>query len=151
MSEKDPYRIYITHLFQPNEDYQRVIEYLESRDNFFYLNSSDIDRMPTEGGSEAIKEEFRKQIEPAEVFIMPVAIFDANPDLARFQMGVAKASKKPILAIQSFGGTVAIQKELLDSCDDIIEWNDRTMISAIKRLGRNEDTAEWEVIEFNLD
>jgi len=151
VSEKDPYRIYITHLFQPNDDYQRVIEYLETRENFFYSNSSDIDNMPTEGGSEAIKDEFRTQIEPAEVFIMPVAIFDANPDLARFQMGVAKASGKPILAIQSFGETVTIQKELVDSCDDIIEWNDRTLIRAIKRLGRNEDTAQWEVIEFTLD
>ena len=80
MSENDPYRIYIAHLFQSNEDYQRVIEYLETRENFFYLNSSNPDGMPSAGGSEAIKEELRKQIEPAEVFIMPVATFDANPD-----------------------------------------------------------------------
>ena len=151
MPENDPYRIYITHLFQDNEDYQRVIEYLESRENFFYLNSSNPEGMPADGGSDAIKEAYRDQIAPAEVVIMPVAIFDANPDLVRFQMGVAKATRKPILAIQSFGETVAIQKEVIDSSDDVIEWNDRTLISAIKLLGRNEETAQWEVIDFKLD
>jgi nucleoside 2-deoxyribosyltransferase len=143
--------VYVTHLFQPNDDYQRVFEYLEGRDNFFYLNSSNLEEMPTSGGQDAIKEVLRKQIEPAEVVIMPIAIFDANPDLTRFQLAVAKASKKPILAIKAFGETVVISKEIIDSCDDLIDWNDRTMISAIKKLSRDEDTAQWEVIEFDLD
>lgn len=151
MSENDPYRVYVTHLFQANEDYQRVFEYLESRENFFYSNSSNIESMPATGGSEAIKEELREQIKPAEVVIMPIAIFDANPDLVRFQMDVAQAFKKPLLAVKAFGETVAIQKEVVERCDDIIEWNDRTLISAIKKLGRNEDTAQWEVIDFDLD
>lgn len=151
MSEKNPYRVFVTHLFQPSEDYQRVFEYLESRDNFFYLNSSNIEQMPPTGGSEAIKEVLREQIKPAEVVIMPIAVYDANPDLVGFQMDVAQAFKKPILAINSFGETVAIQKDIVDRCDDIIDWNDRALISAIKKLGRGEDTAEWEVIEFDLD
>jgi hypothetical protein len=33
----------------------------------------------------------------------------------------------------------------------VIEWNERTIISAIKRLSRNEETAQWETIDFNLD
>ena len=123
MSEKNPYRVFVTHLFQPNDDYQRVFEYLEGRDNFFYTNSSNIEEMPSSGGAEAIKDVLREQIKPAEVVIMPIAIFDANPDLVRFQMDCAHAFNKPILAIKSFGETVAIQKEVVDRCDDIIDWN----------------------------
>lgn len=151
MSEDNPYRIFVTHLFQPNEDYQRVFEYLESRENFFYANSSNIEKMPAAGGTEAIKEELREQIKPAEVVVMPIPIFELNPDLVRFQMDVAQAFKKPLLAVKSFGETVAINKEIIDRCDDIIEWNDRTLINAIKKLGRGEDTSQWEVIEFTLD
>ncbi len=151
MSEKDPYRVFVTHIFQDDEDYQRVFEYLESRDQFFYLNSSDLTEMPATGGLEAMKEELRNQIKPAEVVIMPVTIFEANPDLVRFQMDVAEAFGKPIIGVKSFGDTVAIQKEIIDRCADIIEWNERTMIEAIKRLGRNEETAQWEVIDFDLD
>ena len=151
MSEENPYRIFVTHLFQPNEDYQRVFEYLESRDNFFYSNSSNVDNMPSDGGSEAIKEELRNQIKPAEVVIVPIPVFELNASLVRFQMDCAQAFNKPLLAIKAFGETVAINKEILDRCDDIIEWNDRALINAIKKLGRGEDTAQWEVIEFTLD
>ena len=151
MSETNPYRIYVTHLFQPSEDFQRVFEYLESRDNFFYTNSADIAAMPSSGGAEAVKDVLREQIKPAEVVIMPIAIFDANPDLVRFQLDFAQASNKPLLAIKAFGETVAIQKEVVDRCDDIVDWNDRALISAIKKLGRGEDTAQWEVIDFDMD
>jgi len=151
VSEENPYRVFVTHVFQDDEDYQRVFEYLESRDQFFYLTSSDLAKMPESGGLEAMKAELREQIKPAEVVIMPITTFETNPDLVRFQMDVAEAFAKPILGVKSFGDTVAIQKELIDRCADIIEWNERTMIEAIKRLGRNEETAQWEVIDFDLD
>jgi hypothetical protein len=151
VSEKDPYRVFVTHIFQNDEDYQRVFEYLESRDKFFYLNSSDLAKMPADGSLEAMKEELRNQIRPAEVVIMPVPIYEKNTDLVRFQMDVAEAFGKPIIALKSFGDTVAIQKKIIDRCADIIEWNARTMIEAIKRYGRNEETAQWEVIDFDLD
>jgi len=151
VSEKDPYRVFVTHLFQPSEDYQRVFEYLESRENFFYVNSSNPDGMPSAGGSEGIKQTLREQIKPAEVVILPVALFDANPDLVRFQMDVAQAFSKPILAVKAFGETVAIPQEVVERCDDVIDWNDRNLINAIKKLGRNEETAQWEVIDFDLD
>ena len=151
MSESDPIRLFVMHYFQEDEDYQRVFEYLESREKFFYINSAAPDQLPTESGSEAIKEELRRQIEPAEVLIIPVTVFEQNRDLVEFQMDVAQASNKPILGIQSFGGTVAIQKEVLSRAADIVEWNDRVITDAICRLARNEAPDQWEVIDFNLD
>ena len=56
MSESDPYRVFVTHIFQDDEDYQRVFEYLESRDQFFFFFSSDLAKMPATGGVEAMKE-----------------------------------------------------------------------------------------------
>jgi len=151
VSEKDPFRVFVTHVFQENEDYQRVFEYLESRDNFFYTNFSNPENMPSSGGGEAVKEELRNQIKDAEVVILPLAISELNPDLVGFQLDYAQASNKPILGIQSFGGTVAIDKAVLERCSDVIDWNERTIISSIKRLARNEETAHWETIDFNLD
>ena len=150
MSEQDPFRVFVVHLFQENEDYRRVFEYLESRENFFYTNYSNIEDIPA-GGAESIKDALREQMKEAEIIILPLAISELNPGLVSFQLDCAGASKKPILGIESFGGTVAINKQLLDRCDDVIEWNERTMISAIKRLARNEATDQWETIEFKLD
>jgi hypothetical protein len=151
VSEKNPFRVFVFHVFQENEDYQRVFEYLESRDNFFYMNYSNPENMPASGGTEAIKEELRNQMKDAEVVILPLAMSEVNSDLIDFQLDYAQASKKPVLGIQSFGGTVAINKLVLDRCDDVIEWNERTIISSIKKLSRDEDTALWETVEFSLD
>ena len=151
MSKSNPIRIFVAHLFKDDADYQRVFEYLESQDNFFYVNSARPDNVPGGEGIEALKEEFRQQIEPAEILILPVAIYEQNPDLVGFQMDVAQASKKPVLGIQSFGGTVAVQQALFQRADDIVEWNDRIIADTIRRLARNEDTNRWEVIDFKLD
>lgn len=151
MSEKDPIRVYVAHLFEADTDYQRVFEYLESRDKFFYVNTAEPEGMPTSGGADAIKDELRRQISPAEILVLPVATFERNPDLVRFQIDVAQAFKKPVLAIQSFGGTIAVPKEVLDRADDLVEWNDRVITDGIRRLARNENTSQWEVIDFDLD
>ena len=151
MSENDPYRVFVTHLFEENEDYQRVFEYLTSRDTFYYVACSKPENLPESGGVQALKDELISQIKPAEVVIMPVAMFELNPSLMRFQIDVGQANDKPIIGVKSFGETIAIKKEVIDFCDDIIDWNDRAIIDAIKRLGRNEDTSEWEVIDFDLD
>lgn len=150
MSEQDPFRVFVVHLFDENEDYRRVFEYLESRENFFYINFSNIEEEPA-SGAEGIRDTLRNQMENAEIVILPLAMSDLDPGLVGFQLDYAGAAKKPVLGIESFGSTVAIHKELIDRCDDVIEWNERTMISAIKRLARDEDTAQWETIDFKLD
>lgn len=151
MSESNPFRVFVAHLFEDNEDYQRVFEYLESRDNFFYTNYSAPEKIPAEGGGEAMKEELRKQMRGVEVVIVPLAMTETNPALIGFQLDFAQASNIPILGIQAFGGTVVIDKNILERCNDVIEWNERSIISGIKRLARNEETATWETIEFTLD
>ena len=151
MSENDPYRVFVTHLFEENEDYQRIFEYLTGRDTFYYVGYSKPENMPQSGGVQALKDELISQIKPAEVVIMPVAMFELNSSLMRFQVDVGQANNKPIIGVKAFGETIAITKEVIDCCDDIIDWNDRAIIDAIKRLGGGDDTSEWEVIDFDLD
>ncbi|MDJ0929208.1 MAG: hypothetical protein QNJ73_16340 [Gammaproteobacteria bacterium] len=149
MSEKDPIRVYAIHLFDEDADYSRLFEYLESRDRFFYINTAKPENMPDSGGPDAIKEELRKQINAAEIAVVPVTTYERNKELAGFQLETATAFKKPVLGISSFGGTVMMTKDFMDQCNDVVEWNDRVITDAIKKLARNEDTAQWEVIEFD--
>lgn len=151
MSESNPFRVFVTHALAEHADYLRVFEYLESRPNFFYLNCSNPAARPASADPEAIKEELRNQIAAAEIVILPVGIFASNPVLVTFQLNCAKGLKKPVIAIKSFGDTIAIQKSVLDKADEIVDWNDRAITEAIRRLARGEQTGQWEVIEFKLD
>ena len=46
VSEDNPIRVFVTHTFEESNDYLRVFEFLESVDNFFYLNVSKPDNVP---------------------------------------------------------------------------------------------------------
>lgn len=151
MSENDPIRVFVAHNFQESIDYHRVFEFLESMERFFYLNVSKPENMPGTGGMDAIKEELIKQIKECEAVIVPAMFYMEQPDLARFEMDVAEANNKPLIAIRPFGGVVETPMELAGRVKENIEWNEREIVDALKRQARSEDTSRWETIEFTLD
>ena len=151
MSEKDPIRLFVTHAFQAHEEYARIFEYLESRDNFFYNNYSDPEFDLGPGGQEAIQEEIRRQIKQAEVVLFPLGVRAVKPQLIDFELQVAQAFKKPIIAIQAFGGTVNIPKQALEAADVVVGWDDRVIIDNIRQLARGIDKSQLDVIEFDLE
>lgn len=150
MSEKNPIRIFVTHTFAENADYRRVFEYLESTPNFFYQNMSDIDALPAAGGKEAVKETLRKQIESAEAVIVLSSLYDDNRDWITYQMGVAQAHDLPIIALEQFGGVGEVPADVRARAADVVEWNERVIVDALKLQARHEDTQRWDVIEFDL-
>ena len=65
VTQKNPVRLFVCHVYHQDDDYLRVFEYLESVGNFFYLNTSTPDKRPP-GDKEAVKDDLRKQITAAE-------------------------------------------------------------------------------------
>lgn len=148
MSENNPIRVFATHTFDESDDYLRVFEFLESLDRFYYINVSKPENIPMSGGLQAIKDELIEQIKQCEaVFVLP-ALYEEKPDLVRFMMKVAEANKKNMIAIRPFGGVAETPQEIVDRCQEVIEWNDREMADALRRQARGEDTSRWEVIDF---
>jgi hypothetical protein len=151
MSEKNPFKLFVAHEFTENVEYSRVFEYLESRDNFFYLNYSDPEAVEPGSGQDAMQDAIREQIKHVEVVIIPGGMLKGSAPLVEFEMKVAQAFDKPIVLIQPFGATMSIPKEAMEAAADIVEWNDRVLTDAIRHVARGEDTAQWDVIEFDMD
>ncbi len=148
MSESNPYRVFVTHVFEETFDYLRVFEFLESDDRFYYLNQSKPENMPEVGGLDAMKDELIEQIKGAEVVVVLPAVAEAQADLVRFQLDVADANKIGIVAMKHIGGLGDIPKDVEERSKEVVEWNEREMVDAIKRAGRGEDTQRWEVVDF---
>lgn len=151
MTQDKPFRIYVAHVFSEHPGYLRVFEYLEGRPNFFYVNISNPEAKLPDANPDSARDELRKQISLAEIVVLPVEIFAKNPVLVRFQMDTARSAHKPILGIKSFGETISMPKAVFDLATEIVDWNDRTIVDAIRRLARGENTAQWETIDFKLD
>ena len=150
MSQANPIRLFVTHAWEPDDDYLRVFEYLESARNFFYRNLSAPDKRPG-GDKEAAKEELRRQIAPVEAVIALASLFDGNQDLVTFQLLYAQASQKAVVLLKPFGSQKPVPKALSDLADEVVDWDERALVDAIRRQARHEETTRWDTIEFKLD
>ncbi len=148
MSESNPIRIFVSHLFEQDPDYLRVFEFLESVDRFYYLNCSKPEDVPASGGLAAMKDEIIAQIKECEAVVVLASHYAANEDLVRYQLDVAEANDKPIIAIRPFGGMEETPAALIERAHEHVEWNEREIADALKRQARLEDTQRWDVIDF---
>ena len=149
VSQQNPVRVFVSHAFEPSDDYHRVFEYLESSHNFYYRNCSNPDFAASL--REEMKDELRKQINLAEVVIVPAALYQRHRELLDFQLNCAKAFDKPVIVLEKFGVKEKVPVQLEALGDEIIEWNERSLADAIRRQARHEDTARWDTIEFKLE
>jgi hypothetical protein len=150
MSQANPIRLFVTHVWEDNDDYLRVFEYLESSKNFFYKNYSTPDHPPT-GDKEAQREDLRRQIAPVEAVIAIPSLFLTHRDIFTFELLFAQASEKPVILMKPFGSNATHPKTITDLADEIVDWDDRALVDAIRRQARHEDTTRWDTIEFKLD
>lgn len=151
MSEQNPIRLFVSHLYAPDEAYFRVFEYLESTPNFFYANQARPDRPPRSREKEALKEDLRRQIDGAEVVVLLSSMYARDAVLIEFQALYAKACDKPVIAMEPFGTGEPVPAKLRELVDETVPWNSRDLADAIRRQARHEETTRWDTIEFKLD
>lgn len=146
----DPIRLFVSHAWAENDDYTRVFEYLEASGKFYYLNTSQPQaKQPID--KESQREELRRQIAPCEVVVVLPAVYQLAPELVLFQMNFAKAADRPIVAMENFGSTAPLPKAIKDLADEVSAWNERSLIDALRRQARHQESTRWDTIEFKLD
>lgn len=150
MSENNPIRLFVTHAFAKHDDYHRVLEYMEAAANFFYVNCADPELLPAGGGKEALKEELRRQIGSAEAVVVLSGLYLENRDWVNYEMDAAQALDLPMIAVEPFGGLGPVPEEVARRAAETVSWNDRSIVDAIRRQARHEDTTRWDVIEFEM-
>jgi len=151
MSQENPIRLFVSHLYAMDDEYLRVFEYLESAVNFFYKNLSTPDKPPRSLDKESLKEGLRSQMADAEVILILTSQRARDPLLIDFQALYAQACDKPIIVMEPFGTGETVPTKLREVADEVVSWNTREMADAIRRQARHEETTRWDSIEFKLD
>ncbi len=150
VTQNNPIRLFVCHVWVQDDDYLRVFEYLESTDRFFYLNTSTPDKRPP-GDKEALRDDLRRQITEAELVIVPASLYRRHTDWVEFQLHCAKAFDKPVVVLEPFGSHDTIAPAVMELGDEVVPWDQRQIVDAIKRQARHEETTRFDVIEFKLD
>ena len=119
VSQKNPIRLFVCHVWLQDDDYQRVFEYLESTSNFFYKNTSTPENRPA-GDKEVLRDDLRKQITEAELVICPSSLYRRHVDWVEFQLHCAKAFDKPVVVLEPFGSHDTIAPAVMELGDEVV-------------------------------
>jgi hypothetical protein len=65
-------------------------------------------------------------------------------------MDAAQATNLPLVVMEPFGVSAKVPAELAKRAAEVIGWNERLIVDAVRRQARHENTARWDTIEFKL-
>jgi hypothetical protein len=151
MSESNPIRVYAVHGWHKDEDYVRLFEYLESAGNFYYRAMSDPNApLPQGDGVAARRTLINEALKNSECVICMAGTWERYGDWSRFTVDAARALDLPIVAIENFGPK-NMHIQLKAQAAETVGWDSRTIVDAIRRQARHEETARFDTIEFKLD
>ena len=128
------YRLFISHAWQYNNAYNRMIEYLDDSNNFIYSNYSvPVDKAFDKMNKAQLEEQIHQQIRPVEVVIILAGMYVSYSDWIQFEIDFAVSLSKPILGIRPWASQNT-PKAVTDAADIIVGWNTPTIVSAIRDL-----------------
>jgi hypothetical protein len=134
MPQLHRYRLFISHAWQYNDDYYRLIGMLDNAPNFIYANYSVPEHDPVDANNKTkLKEELRQQIRPVEIVIILGGMYVAYSDWIQFEIDFATSLSKSILGIRPWGAQV-MPTAVQDAADKIVGWNTSTIVAAIREL-----------------
>ena len=147
MPQEDPFRLYVSHLWDMDDDYLRLFEYLNDVENFFYVNLSEPEAKPESMTLEHVQTAFRKQMEPAEVVLVLSSQYLRDANVLQYQLDLARALSKPVIVVEPFGPD-SVLKPVKDRAAEVVPWYNRSIVDAIRHHGRGDLTSRYEVIDF---
>ncbi len=145
MPQENPYRLFITHGWEEDDDYLRLLEYLGDSKDFYYVNLSSVADKP--GSPDALRAEIEAQMKKAEVVIVLSGQYAEHKDMLDLEMAMARRLVKPMLGIEPFGPN-SMDDKVRAEVDQTAPWYNRSIVDGIKYLSRGEDTMRFDVIDF---
>jgi hypothetical protein len=122
------YRIFVSHAWQYNEEYYRLIQYLDSAPNFSYANYSVPEHDPLAGG-DVLGQNLRNQMIPVQVVLILAGVYATHSDWIQYEIDLAQQFGKPIVGIRPWGAE-RISSVVQKAAVEMVGWNTDSIVSA---------------------
>lgn len=133
------YHLFISHSWAYSDAYEKLLALLDKDEDFSYSNYSvpKDDPIHTKGSDQELYDAIKEQISHASVVLILAGVYSSYSKWIDKEIKIAKeefSSEKPIIAIEPWGAEKTSQK-VKDAADEIVGWNSKSVIDAIKELG----------------
>ena len=132
MPQLYPYRIFISHAWNYDEDFYRLERMLQEHPNFEFRNYSVPMHDPLDTSAQLTKK-LLDQMSPTQVVIVLAGMYAAHSDWIQFEINESKRMNKPIIGVKPWGQE-RIPQSVQDAARVIHGWNIGPIVESIRAL-----------------
>ena len=129
------YNLFISHSWTYGDQYEKLVNMLDSKDGFNYKNYSVPKNDPIHDASndQQLKEAIRRQMQPTSCVLILAGVYSTYSKWINIEIELAQSMGKKIIAIEPWGAekTSSVVK---NAADKIVKWNTDSIVNAIKEV-----------------
>ena len=125
--------VFISHAWQYNSHYNKIVEWLDSAPNFSWSNCSvpSTNALPDKT-SVGLSRGMTRQINPAQVVLILGGMYAAHSDWIEYEISEAQRLNKTIIGITPWGQERVPQIVQNASICPMVGWNSASVIQAVR-------------------
>lgn len=139
------YNIFISHSWEHDDDYERLIGLLNEepcfKGNYKDYSVTKDEPILTKSGDKLqdsnLKKKIDEQIRLASVVLVPAGMYATYSGWINEEISIAKNYEKPIIAIKPYGAK-RLPTSVIKNAIETVGWNGSSIVEAIKKHAINE-------------
>ena len=133
MGQLRDYRIFISHAWDYNQQYQTVINWLETAPNFIFTNYSVPITKPLDvAGNRELKQRLRTRISLCNSIIVLSGMYVTHSKWIDFEIDTAVNYRKPIIGVVPWGHE-RIPEKVSIHASTMVRWNSTSIVDAVRQ------------------
>ena len=134
-TNKKTYRLFISHSWTYDKQYQKIVEFLEKEGVKFYNHSvPKDDPVHTNGTDKQLKEAIESKMIGSSCIIILAGVYATYSKWIKKEIDIAIQQGKSIIAIEPWGSEKT-SKKVKDNANIIVKWQAKSIADAVKKLG----------------
>lgn len=129
------YKLFISHSWKYDEDYRRIIDFLNKANYFRYSNFSRPFDNPLDcfrHTNNELTQRLEQQIAPTQVVLVVSGMYVAYSKWIQKEIDIARYYNKPIIGIKPWGN-INTPMAVSSVANEIVGWQTDSIIEAIRR------------------
>ncbi|RXJ75328.1 molecular chaperone Tir [Aliarcobacter skirrowii] len=129
------YRLFISHSWSYDKNYQRVVELIQSQNLDFYDYSvPKDDPIHTNGTDKELYQAIEAKIKGVSCILILAGVYSTYSKWIQKEIEIAQKYEKKIIAIEPWASD-RTSKVVKDAAHKIVKWQGKSIVDAIKELG----------------
>ncbi len=127
------YDLFISHAWTYDDDYYRLVQFLDDANWFKYRNFSVPQHDPLDANNASrLKVALDRQIRPVNVVLIISGMYVNYRDWIQYEIEVAQGYGKPIVGIRPWG-SLRVPAAVQSAATEMVGWNTSSIVGAIRR------------------